>query len=319
MKPDFSGEAKAVLFEPWSLGDVMIAASSLRELPYPAALASHPAWHRILRAALREHPDHELIPVDLPYTTRDRSHALDFSDRTEARSPDGSSLVLSIRGDLRDYLAARRLFPHARIKMTGWIRFFARKNSLVDFPYRVGLFPMENRYHSWAKLTGIPFRQIETTYRQKQIVAPKNGRVVIHVGAQWRSKQFPHVPELRELLQRDGREVILAASKSDSLPPNLPSAAVPRLENEALLELLQSAEQVITNDSGPMHVAAFLGCRTTVIARAASIEEWLPPATRLIAAPDMPKGYRQRKHYMTDDVLPGWPEAAGVAESLARS
>jgi ADP-heptose:LPS heptosyltransferase len=259
--------------------------------------------------------------VELPYTTRNRAHALDFHGRMPGAAVAMKSprIVLSIRGDLRDYLAARRLFPHAKIKMTGWIRFLARKNLFIDLPYRTGLLRVENRYRSWAKLLEIPLQKIEMAYLQRQAAAPRNGRVVLHLGAQWRSKQFPHILELRNLLQSEGLAVILAASKSDLLPPELPAETVVRVENEALLELFQSAEHVITNDSGPMHVAAFLGCRTTVVARTASIEEWLPPATKLIASPNLPRGYRQRKHYMTDQVLPGWPNASLVAESLARS
>jgi ADP-heptose:LPS heptosyltransferase len=314
MNPDLSGKRKTVFFEPWSLGDVVIAVSTLRELPYPAALACHPAWHQILRAALPDVHSLDLIPVELPYTTRKRSHALDLNSKGQ---PNRASpfIVLSIRGDLRDYFAARRLFPHARIKMTGWARFLARKNSLVDLPYRLGLFAIENRYVSWAKVAGIPFQQIETSYRSSQSSAPRSNIVVIHTGAQWRSKQYPHVARLGQLLRMAGRQIIIAAASAD-IPPEVAPEKVVIAENESLVRLFRSAEHVITNDSGPMHLAALLGCRTTVIARAASIEEWLPPATQVVSSVLTPKGYRQRREYMTDRVLEGWPDAATVAAAI---
>jgi Glycosyltransferase family 9 (heptosyltransferase) len=307
---------KVVLFEPWNLGDVIIAVSALRELPYPATLACHPNWHAIVLSALSQKSNVSLIPIELPYTTRSRSHAFESSSDENDGERHDVSLVLSIRGDLRDYFAAKRVFPVARIRMIGWIRFLARKNSLIDFPYAHGLFPIENRYRSWAKLLGIPFSQIESTYARNRAAAPKNRRVVIHLGAQWRSKQFPHVLELSKILQSEGYEVLLAAGQSDRLPPKVTSESVVRAENERLVAVFRSAEQVITNDSGPMHLAAFLGCRNTTIVRTSSIEEWIPPATRVVAAEQTPRGYRQRKYYMSDEILPNWPSAMTVAQKL---
>lgn len=305
-----------VLLEPWNLGDVIIAASALRELPYPAALACNPNWHPLLKSALPPENNATLIPIELPYTTRSRSHPFESDSSINNHADHAARVVLSIRGDLRDYFAARRLFPHARIRMIGWIRFLARKNSLIDFPYAHGLLPIENRYRSWAKLLGIPFAQIESTYSRNQAAAPKNRRVIIHLGAQWRSRQFPHVLELFEVLRGQGYKVVLAAGRSDLLPPNVTPELVARAENEDLVELFRSAEQVITNDSGPMHVAAFLGCRTTAIVRTSSIEEWIPPVTRVISAEQTPRGYRQKKYYMSDEILPNWPSAMTVAQQL---
>ena len=308
--------ADTILFEPWSLGDTIIAAAALRELASSAALACQSKWQRILRAALAEKPNLQLIPADLSYTTRSRSHPLEFSRRNDLEPTLGASIVYSIRGDLRDYLAARKLFPGSRIRMTGWIRFFARKNSIFDLPFSSGLIPVKNRYHSWADLLEIPFQTIESTYRRRQTAAPPNNLVVIHVGAQWRSKQYPHVKQLRQLLENAGRRVVITATDTDLLPPEIVPETVVYAENETLVELLQSAGQVVTNDSGPMHLAAFLGCRTTVIARTASIEEWLPPVTQFIASKKTPKGYRQRKEYMTDRIIEGWPDPATVATAL---
>lgn len=314
MKNDL--RAEVVFFEPWSLGDVMIAASTLRELPYPAAIACHSAWHSLLRHVLSEKTDLEILPVDLAYTTRNRTHALEFT-RTEGETAAyDASVVLSIRGDPRDFLAARKLFPKAQIRMRGWVRFLARKSSLVDFPYAHGILPVQNRYYSWAKLAGISFERIQRTYLRLQSTAPLNRRIVIHVGAQWRSKQFPDVARLRDLLREQGYEVVLVVGDHDPFPEAVAPATVVRAVDEDLLGYLRSAEHVITNDSGPMHLAAFLGCRTTVLVRTSSIEEWLPPGTRVVASPQTPRGYRQKKNYMTDKTVPEWPSVATVAESL---
>jgi hypothetical protein len=310
MKPAKTG--RTVLFEPWSLGDVFIAAAALRELTIPAAIACHSAWHPLVRCALAATPDLELIAVDLPYTTRKRANPFDASGGTAGNPTSDIAEVLSIRGDFRDLSAARKLFPLARIRMNGWARFFGRKSSIVNFPYALGVLPVANRYRSWAKLVGVSFRQIEATYRRLQTQAPSNDRVAIHVGAQWRSKQYPDVSGLRNALRGQGWDVAILAAPGDLLPGNLLENEISRVADEALIEELRAAAHVITNDSGPMHVAAFLGCRTTALVRTSPIEEWAPPATQIVRSPATPRGYRPNPRYMSDEVLPGWPSAQEV-------
>ena len=312
-----AGEPPAVaLFEPWSLGDVIIAASVLRELIEPATLACHGDWHPIVREILRDTPELRLLSVDLPYTTRKRGSPFDASGRSKVMRMEEVSLVLSIRGDARDYMAARNMFPRARIRMTGWIRFWARKSALLNSPFLLGFASVQNRYRSWASLAGISYDRVEQAYRERQSGAPRNGEVVIHIGAQWRSKQYPHVVELREVLRRHGYEVRLVAGEKDLLPRGVDEAAVMRAQDQPLIELLRSAEHVITNDSGPMHLAAFLGCRTTALVRTSPIEEWVPPATRIVASDKTPRGYRPHRRYKSDEILSDWPSIAAIVDGL---
>ena len=308
-----------VLFEPWSLGDVLIAASAMREFTAPVALACHSAWHPIMQATLSDRIPLELIPVDLPYTTRTRSHPFDVTQKIPDNHQHDARLVLSIRGDFRDFLTAKKLFPQARIRMNGWIRFFGRKSALVNAPFALGLSPVQNRYRSWAQLLSIPFQQIEKNYRQRQLKAPTNGRIVIHVGAQWRSKQFPDILGLRGRLTKDGYDVSILAGPKDTLPDGIPGHEIKRSFDEELVEQLRSVEHVITNDSGPMHLAAFLGCRTTTIVRVSPIEEWRPPAISVVAAASTPRGYRPIKNYMSDGRVSGWPEVSEIVDVVRNS
>lgn len=310
-------DSRLVFFEPWSLGDVMIAAATLRELPGPVALACHSIWHPLLGRTLAAIPNLELIAVDLPYTTRARTNPFDTGSANEPHPE--ISQVLSIRGDYRDFAAARKIFPRASLRMRGWVCFFGRKSAIVNFPFSLGLLPVDNRYRSWADLAGVSFGKIEATYRQRQAEAPLNQSVAVHVGAQWRSKQFPRVVDLRAALIKRGWTTKILAGPSDPLPPGLREDEVMRVVDEQLIEELRSAEQVITNDSGPMHVAAFLGCRTAAVVRTSPIEEWAPPATRIVRAPEMPRGYRPHRRYMSDDILPGWPTVEEIVAGLRGS
>ncbi len=312
MKP----ATRRVFFEPWSLGDTIIAAAALRELNEPAILACHSAWHPLLRRVLPATPDVQLLAVDLPYTTRTRGTAFDAG--ASASSDDTITDVLSIRGDLRDYLAAKRLFPRARIRMNGWVRFFGRKSALVNFPYGRGWLPAQNRYRSWAQLLNIPFARIEAKYRTMRAAAPQNQRIVIHVGVQWRSKQYPLIEELRDALQQRGLTVAIIAGPSDPFPAGFSDDEITRVADDALVDEFQSAGHVITNDSGPMHVAAFLGCRTTALVRTSPIEEWAPPGVAIVRSAQTPIGYRPHRRYMSDEILPGWPTANEIVETLSR-
>lgn len=308
---------RRVFFEPWSLGDVLLAASVLREKPEFSALGCHARWHALLKAALPELNDRQLLTVDLPYTTRMRSGRLDLATSSADALPEycrDIKEVLSIRTDPRDFVAARKIFPNAEIRMSGWIAFVAHYNALVDFPFASGWLRVRNRYRAWAEAAGVPFDQLEAAYRSRQARAPRNGRIAIHVGAQWRSKQYPHVAEMTEILRRKGYTVVVLAGPSDALPERLPRSTVVRVTDASLVDEFRIAEQVVTNDSGPMHLAALMGCRTFAIVGISNIEEWLPPATRYIASDAMPRGYRPHQLYMSDNVVPGWPAAADVVE-----
>lgn len=305
-----------VFFEPWSLGDVIIAAATMRELAEPVTLACHSSWHSLLRSALRDIPNLRLIAVDLPYTTRKRASPFDSNGPATAQPTYDASRLFSIRGDLRDWIAARRLFPKATIKMTGWARFFGRKSALVNFPYRIGLLPVTNRYRSWAEIAGVDYEKIASTYQHRQTESTTNHSVVLHVGAQWRSKQYPEVAALRDQLKKQAFTVRVVAGPGDRLPPGLNENEVVRAADEDLVEEFRSAGYVITNDSGPMHLAAYLGCRTIAVARASPIEEWAPPATTIVRSSLTPRGYRPHRDYMSDEILPGWPAPAEIAAAL---
>ncbi len=152
---------RRVLFEPWGLGDALIAAATLRHLPADTALACHSRWHPLLRAALNDLPSLELIPVDLAYTSRS-------GQASELPAPlRGVEAVLSIRGDLRDWWAARRMFPRARIQITGWLEFIARRVAIVDHLYAAGWLSIASRYRCWSELAGIPFSQVKERYRAR--------------------------------------------------------------------------------------------------------------------------------------------------------
>jgi len=307
-----------ILYEPWNLGDALIAASVATAAPEPIMLACNTRWHEVL--TLVSGGSLRLLPLDLPYVWRAHRGWYDLTPPPPLLGliPDSDRQdleIISIRGDLRDWISARRTFPGARFRFSGWLPYLARWIAPLDLPFRHGLLDIRNRYRAWADAAGIALSDIE---RRRESGLPRTvaSPVVVHVGAQWRSKQYPQVAELVGLLEQAGSRVEILAGPDDPLPPGLDAARVARPRWPELVQKLREARFVVTNDSGPMHLAAFLGCRTLALSRCSNIAEWLPPGARALSSPAAPKGYTPVRSYWSDHVLPGWPGPEAVLSAL---
>jgi hypothetical protein len=287
---------KLILFEPWNMGDALIAAAIALQDPTRLAIACNPHWHPLIRAAAEGLTRPELLAVDLDYVSRSRTGRWNPGPLTVIST--AATPVATIRGDIRDYTAAKKLFPNASIRSNGWLAFTARRSTLLDLPFARGWLPVRNRYRAWAAITSTPWQLVERFYQQK-LPTPPSPLVTIHIGAQWRSKQYPHVAKLAELLTKT-HQVQIVAAPADPLPDGI--AAAPH---------------VIGNDSGPMRLAAILRCHTHPIARISPIEEWLPPETIPIEAKATPKGYRPHPAYMSDTIIEGWPSPEDILDQLS--
>ncbi len=307
-----------LLFEPWNLGDAIIAASVARLAPDRFILACNSRWHEVLKLA--SNGSLSLLPLNLPYVWRTGKKFFSLGEAASLGTPLSNAersdmAVISIRGDLRDWIAAHRIFNGAKFSFTGWRPFLARKLSFFDRPFASGARPVRNRYRDWSEASGIPFGMIENFYHALPKTDPE-APVVIHVGAQWRSKQYPLVAELTELLTKSGRRVEILAGPDDPLPPGIMADTILRPKWPELIDSLKSASHVIANDSGPMHLAAFLGCRTIALSRCSNIKEWLPPGVTALSSPSAPRGYRPVPVYWSDQVLSDWPSPGEIMTCL---
>lgn len=321
-----------IAFEPWGLGDAVIAAAALRERATSGAewrdlsLATRSQWHPLLRAAAAAYGEElpfRLLATDLPYTTRDRTGPFDTGQArpviTRPANPSEAPIVLSIRGDARDWIAARKLFPGARTYTSGWFAFLARRIAPLGLPSALGWTPVRNRYEAWADLLGMRIGNLDAAYadlRERRAQSATPNRLAIHVGAQWRSRQYPHVARLAQEARARGLEPRIIAGPSDPLPTDVGESEVLRPGVTELITELRSAQWVVTNDSGPMHLAAFSGCSVTALARVTDIEEWRPPGVQVIQSPAMPRGYRPSPDYCSDRVLEEWPEPEEVLKRI---
>lgn len=302
-----------LIYEPWGLGDACIAAAIASQSD-DLALACRSLWHPVISRALeRRGLTVKLVAADPNFGVR-RPNAEPGGNEQLALAAQEYADVFSIRGDPRDYRAMKRSYPKARIHMTGWLISLARRLRLFDFA--VSIFsPPQSRYQQWqAHLPG-PCAVLETATRWPEKIA----RVAIHVGAQWRSKQYPFARELRAKLEASGIQVRLLAGPSDSLPEGISDNDVTRVGGRELVDTLADFDLVITNDSGPMHVCYLAGTAFLGIFGTANVREWGPPGCSYMTSSFMPAGYRSLAGYASDKVLTGWPPAVAVAAKVTSS
>ena len=110
--------------------------------------------------------------------------------------------------------------------------------------------------------------------------------------------------------------VDILAGPDDPLPPDIPPDRVQRPGWPELIEKLRNAGKVITNDSGPMHLSAFIGCSTIALSRCSNILEWLPPGVKALSSPLAPRGYQPVPDYWSDRVLRDWPTSAEIVSLI---
>jgi hypothetical protein len=206
--------------------------------------------------------------------------------------------------------------------MNGWLCFLAKQIPVIDWFFRIGLLKVQNRYTRWEELAGLSKDAIKNHYLSRVKSTKNRGALtqhfIIHLGAQWRSKQYPFVEDLRNSLIKMGHQVTLIAGPNDPLPAGITEEMVIRPKPDDLITLLLSADCAITNDSGPMHLSAFLGVKTVALVLVSNIEEWIPPGAIAICSNRMPKGYRPMRDYATDKTLEGWPEPGIIIQTILK-
>lgn len=303
---------RKVLFEPWHLGDVIIAAATFRAMPENLAIACAQKYYSVLKNIVPTIMPSQMILISADHTDG-KGNKFKFSAPIQIFNDDVE--VLSIRGDVRDLILAKRTFPAAKIRFYGWVAFFARRSAMANALVLLLRYPVKNRYEYWAETAGVPFDAIKSSYLSQQNRGVRNEtQIGVYIGARYPSKYYPHYRQLILDLQRDGYKVApVAFSREEADYYDFP---VEVMKSDELIEFMKCCRYVISGDTGPMHLAAFLGCKTFVIGHISNIKEWLPPLAGAISSSTCPVGYRPRPEYETSAAVPGWPEASEVQSAF---
>ena len=107
-----------------------------------------------------------------------------------------------------------------------------------------------------------------------------------------------------------GFKVRVAMAPGESAPAGL--VEVETLKDDILVRVMRESDFVITNDSGPLHLAAILGRPVFAISRVSNLAYWGPPGIFPVAASTMPRGYAPPLDYYSDEPGRDWPSAKRV-------
>ncbi len=272
-------KAKLLVIELWGVGDLAIATPFLRKAAerYDVTLLAKP-YAQDLQA--RFWPSIKVLPFNAPWTSFDRKYHLVtwpwgamislwktlYQERFDA--------ALSARWDPRDHLLLQISGAKDRLG-------FPRTGSQVFLSHPlVAPDPSEHRYENWRVIARALDLNLEP--RDKIPFSPRQpGRVVfVHTGAGqpvrvWPLERYHSV--VRRLRERG--HVVRVVCNPEQLDwwvrNGEPDAATPRTISE-LLGLMSDAGVFIGNDSGPGHLAAFLGIPTFTFF-GPQVPEWFLP------------------------------------------
>ena len=273
---------RIAVVKPSALGDIAHAVpvlSALREL-FPA---SHISWvvNRGYVPLLAGHPHlNAVVPFDRGSFSRGpvaaANYTLAFANQLRRHRFD---LVIDLQGLLRTGLITAATAAPVRIGFAN-----AREGSRLFYTHRVEV-PDADRIHAIDRY----WRVVEALgggHLKKQFVLPVDAkeleavdgelsafpkpRVAVAVGARWLTKRWP-VGAFAEVCNRLFREtggtaVLVGAADDIGLSADLSSRlAGPRVDYTGktgiakMVAVLKRADAMLSNDTGPLHVAAALG------------------------------------------------------------
>lgn len=317
--PDFDAQ-RLCLIKPSALGDVVQTLpllSVLRER-FPQA---HISWviNRGLASLLEGHPHlDEIVPFD-----RHGSWGSWWQTLKQLRA-EKYDLVFDLQGLLRTGVMTWATRAPLRIGLES-AREGAGRACHLTLPETGRYVPAHQRYWKVAEALGLGDRPRETivaipedirSAARQRIAALRGRTLVIHPGARWITKRWPiekfaviACKAMREygfstLILGSPAENAVAAQLQQLLCQLYPAGEVENLTGttnlKELAALLEAAHVVLTNDSGPMHLAAGLG--TPVIGLftcTSSVRSGPPGEMHELVATEVPcaASYRKRCPY----------------------
>jgi ADP-heptose:LPS heptosyltransferase len=277
--------ARVCIIKPSSLGDVVHA------LPILAALrarwpAAHLAWvvNRPFQDVLQGRPDlDELIVYDRDGLRLHTTGVGGIAELIRRLSSGWFDVTIDLQGLLRSALMAVATMARVRIGMTDareGARWFYTHS--IDAP-RLSLHAVE-RVLRVARALGsvvadprfdLPIRNDHREWARMMLAGVPRPRVVLHVGARWPPKRWPprHFAEIARRAVREYGAGLIAVGAShdrplvDTLTRHLMPFPILDLCGQTgllhLAALTLESDLMISNDTGPLHLAAAAGARVT--------------------------------------------------------
>jgi heptosyltransferase I len=275
--------ASVCIIKPSSLGDVVHA------LPILAALRSrwpsaHLAWvvNQTFQDVLRNHPDvNELIVYERGAAGFDRWAIGATAQLVRALRAGRFELTIDLQGLLRSALMAKATGAQVRVGVADareGARWFY--TDVVEAP-RLGMHAVR-RVQRVASALGadatephfkVPIASADRLWAREMLAGVPSPRIVLNVGARWPTKRWPpeHFAEIgRRASGEFGAGLIAVGSTADRplidglLQGIKPVSVLDLCGRTRLMELAAlavEADLLISNDTGPLHLAAASGAR----------------------------------------------------------
>lgn len=288
---------RVCLIKPSSLGDVVHALPVLSSLRarWPDA---HLAWvvNRGLRGLLDGHPHlDEVIPFDRAKVGFGPRGLLEFGRFLADLRRRRFDLAIDLQGLLRSGLMTAATGSPVRIGLAG-----AREGAARFYTHAIAMPPGE--IHAVDKLMRVAeslggdrearfqvaCRAEDRQWAGQVLAATRPPRLVLNVGARWLTKRWPpssFASVARRAVHERGASLIAVGSPEDRpLVDDLIAAlgSIPILDLSGqttlprLAAILEAADCVLSNDTGPLHLAAATGVRVVGVYTCTSPEKTGP-------------------------------------------
>ncbi len=279
----------ALIFEPWTLGDVVVAACVARQLKlhYEISIVAAPEWEKWLQTlGLFAF----VIPFHIPWT--DQKKKYDFGRYRISRflelrrgirqiTPD---VILDLRGDPRNvvFLKILNVAPVVSLWRQRPVNVYERVNVIMNLIEKDA-----------AGSNVAPFEVIRT----------KSSRITCFFGASWGNRQVPRDQALcilKGLSAICPVNLLLQPSESAELwnNQNIDGLCVLQLSVIDAAEIIKESRVCVCTDSGWIHMAYFYGVPRVALLGFDTSQEWMPPETRIIFSnPYFPAKVRYRARY----------------------
>jgi heptosyltransferase-1 len=276
---------RVCLIKPSSLGDVVNA------LPVLTALRRHwpnasIAWvvNRSLRGLLDGHPAlDEVITYDRGGTRATPVGLSRFAQFLRQLGRGGFDLAIDLQGLLRSGIMARATGARVRVGLAdareGATRFYTHHVEPPDTP---GEIHAVDRLLHLAEAFGadvaaprfvLPYGPAEREWAQRVLEDVPRPRLILNLGARWETKRWPpaHFAAIALLANQEHGAGLVAIGGDEDRPLvddlRWRLGATPLLDLSGqtslpqLAALAAEAELVLSNDSGPLHLATAAGAR----------------------------------------------------------
>jgi len=270
---------KLLIVELWGLGDLVIATPFLRAASamYEVTLLAKPYAHDLQARLWNEV---KVVPFVAPWTAFKHKYRLfawpwgEVLHLVRELSRQRFEYGLSARWDPRDHLLLRVIGAEKRLG-------FPRLRSEICLTQPLGRpEPGAHRYEHWRLMARALGFELPPRERLSLPHIRPQGEVLVHTGAGQAVRVWPldRYLALVTNLRQEGYQVRVACDPEQRnwwLGVGETSVATPRRVNE-LLELLDRAGAFIGNDSGPGHLAGFVGVPTFTFF-GPQVPDWFAP------------------------------------------